>query len=254
MSTAITKITDMTDERLGDVIAKSSYFQDARQATQAIVKVLAGREIGIGPIASMTGIHIIQGRVAFGANIMAAALKLTGRYTYRVRELSEKECAIEYYEIVNGKAESIGISRFTAADAAKAGTKNMDKYPKNMLFARAMSNGVKWYTPDVFTAPVYTPEELGAEVNEEGEVIDARPVASERTAEVKPEPKTVDTDDPHAKAVALYEAMRQDAAAVEIMAEPAEAFATHEDLIKAGRELRAALNAKTKQPTKNGVR
>ncbi|RDT44717.1 hypothetical protein DXF87_27490, partial [Enterobacter roggenkampii] len=37
----------------------------------------------------------------------------------------------------------------------------MDKFPKNMLFARAMSNGVKWFTPDVFSGPVYTPEELG---------------------------------------------------------------------------------------------
>ena len=29
-----------------------------------------------------------------------------------------------------------------------------------MLFARAMSNGVKWYTPDVFAGPVYVPEEM----------------------------------------------------------------------------------------------
>jgi hypothetical protein len=48
-------------------------------------------------------------------------------------------------------------------DAKKAGTKNLDKYPKNMLFARAISNGVKWYTPDVFAGPVYVPEEMGAE-------------------------------------------------------------------------------------------
>ena len=47
------------------------------------------------------------------------------------------------------------------ADAKAAQTKNMDKYPQNMLFARAMSNGVKWYTPDIFAGPVYTPEEMG---------------------------------------------------------------------------------------------
>ena len=28
-----------------------------------------------------------------------------------------------------------------------------------MLFARAISNGVKWYCPDVFGGPVYVPEE-----------------------------------------------------------------------------------------------
>jgi hypothetical protein len=31
-----------------------------------------------------------------------------------------------------------------------------------MLFARAMSNGCKWYTPDVFNGPVYVPEEMQA--------------------------------------------------------------------------------------------
>ena len=29
-----------------------------------------------------------------------------------------------------------------------------------MLFARAISNGVKWFTPDVFSGPVYVPEEM----------------------------------------------------------------------------------------------
>jgi hypothetical protein len=42
-----------------------------------------------------------------------------------------------------------------------------------MLFARAMSNGVRWYCPDVTNGnAVYTPEELGAEVDEDGNVID----------------------------------------------------------------------------------
>jgi hypothetical protein len=39
-------------------------------------------------------------------------------------------------------------------------TKNIDKFPKNMFFARAISNGVKWFCPDVFSGPVYTLEEM----------------------------------------------------------------------------------------------
>lgn len=180
MTNQLIQLTDLPDEKLGQLIAQSGYFQDAKQAGQAVVKVIAGREIGLGPIASMTGIYIVQGRVAFGANVMAAALKRTGRYTYRVTELTDTKCTIDFFEIVGGKREPIGASTFTREDAAKAGTKNMDKFPKNMLFARAMSNGVKWYAPDVFAgAPIYTPEELGANVNEEGDVIDAEPVRSE---------------------------------------------------------------------------
>jgi hypothetical protein len=36
-----------------------------------------------------------------------------------------------------------------------------------MLYARALSNGAKWYCPDVFGGPIYTPDELGAVVDGE---------------------------------------------------------------------------------------
>ena len=184
--TAIQIRDDMPLERLGELLAKSGYFKDSQQAGQAVVKVLAGRELGFGPIASMTGINIIQGKIGIGANLIAAAVKRSGRYDYRVLTMTEKVCDIEFFEVINGKRESIGKSTFTAEDAAKAGTQNMGKFPRNMLFARAISNGVKWYTPDVTGGPVYTPEELGATVNEDGEIIDAAPVKA--APYVAPEP------------------------------------------------------------------
>ena len=146
--------------RLGDVLAQSGYFADAHQAAQAIVKIMAGRELGFGPIASMTGIHIIQGRPAIGADLMAKAVKRSGRYNYRVAELTNEACNIEFFEKSNDAWQSIGTSRFTKADAAKAHTKNLDAFPRNMLFARAMSNGVKWFCPDALGLTTYTPEEL----------------------------------------------------------------------------------------------
>jgi hypothetical protein len=70
--------------------------------------------------------------------------------------------------------EQVGVSEFTLADAKKAGTQNLEKFARNMLFARAMSNGVRWYCPDVFDSPVYTPEELGANVDGEGNYVDVQ--------------------------------------------------------------------------------
>ncbi len=143
----VVKTTSFEDtEKTAMAMVKSGYFQDVREASQAIVKIMAGREMGFGPFASMTGVYIISGRPAIGANLMASAVKRSGRYDYRTLELNDKVCTIEYYQ--NGKA--IGQSTFTIEDARKAGTKNLDKFPRNMLFARAMSNGVRWYTPDVF--------------------------------------------------------------------------------------------------------
>jgi hypothetical protein len=41
-----------------------------------------------------------------------------------------------------------------------------------MLFARAISAGCRTYTPDVFNGNlVYVPEEMGAQVDADGEVI-----------------------------------------------------------------------------------
>lgn len=142
--------------------ADSGMFPDCKSMAQAAVKIQAGREFGIQPFAAMSGIHIIQGKPTIGAGLMAARVKGFGKYDYKVIEHNDKVCSIEYFQ---GK-ESIGVSTFTIEDARKAGTKNLDKFPKNMLFARAMSNGVKWFTPDIYEMPVYVPEEM-AQVTED---------------------------------------------------------------------------------------
>lgn len=148
---------------LGAVLAKSGYFADASQAAQAVVKVLAGRELGFGPIASMTGIHIVKGKPVIGADMLAKAVKRSGKYDYRVIELTDTNCSLQFFGHDGDKWDSIGISTFTIQDAKRAGTGNLDKFPRNMLFARAMSNGVKWYCPDAVGLTVYDPSELPAD-------------------------------------------------------------------------------------------
>lgn len=165
MSTEITTLQQMSVNdmmTMAKTFAESGMFTDTKQLTQAFVKIQAGQEIGIPPFASMTGIHIIQGKPAIGAGLMASRVKASGKYDYKVVEQNDKNCSIDFYQ---GK-EKIGNSSFSIEDAKKAQTKNLDKFPKNMLFARAMSNGVKWFCPDVFSGSVYTPEELNSITNE----------------------------------------------------------------------------------------
>lgn len=178
--------------KIGDILSKSGFFADSRDAAQAVTKILAGQELGIGPIAAMTGINIIKGRVAISANLMAAQVKRGGRYNYRVLRLDDKACELVFFE----GSQEIGRSVFTTEDAKRAGTQNMDRFPRNMLFARAMSNGVKWFTPDIFTGPVYTPEELGGD-----QVVDvspapapALPAVAATPAPYTPEPEAYTVD------------------------------------------------------------
>ena len=179
------RTTDLTDMQLGGVLARSGYFSDAKGEAQAVVKVLLGRELGIPPVQSMLGINVIQGKPAIGAGLIATLVKRSGRYDYRVRRRDDTGCEIEFFE----KGESIGVSSFTHEDAKRAdlaGKDNWRKYPKSMYFARAMTDGARTYCPDVFGAPIYTPEELGAEVRinaaGEQEIVEAEVVEPARAS------------------------------------------------------------------------
>lgn len=165
--TELVKYESMDDlERLGKALVASQYFADANSISKAIVKVLAGREMGFGPFASMTDIHIIQGKPVIGANLLAAAIKRHPHYDYRIARLDDEGCVIVFFE----DGQEVGRSKFDKDDANAAGVLNKDnwkKFKRNMYFARAISNGQKWYCPDVFSgSPVYTPEEFDVMVEE----------------------------------------------------------------------------------------
>jgi hypothetical protein len=157
MQNDLIKFSDMAPMMdMAKAFVESGIFPDIKNAAMAFVKIQAGQELGVAPFAAMSGIHIIQGKATIGAGLMASQVRATGKYDYKVLQQDDKACSLDFYR---GK-EKLGNSIFTIADAQKAGTKNLDKYARNMLFARAMSNGVKWYCPDVFNQPVYTPEEF----------------------------------------------------------------------------------------------
>ena len=151
-------IKDMTF--VANEILASKMFPDLTTAHQAFVKILAGREMGITPFQAVAGMHIVQGKAVPGGGLLAAAVKGGGKYDYRVKKLDDTGCEIEFYQRNGDKWEPLGVSTFTAADAKKAGTKNTEKFPRNMYFNRAMSNGVKWYTPDATNGPVYVEGEI----------------------------------------------------------------------------------------------
>lgn len=181
-------------ERVAKAMAASGYFQDAKSISQAIVKIMAGSEIGFGPFASMQGVNIIKGKPSYNANMLASSVKAHPKYDYRIIKLDDTICELAFFE---GGTE-VGRPTFTLQDAQKAGTTNLDKFPRNMLFARAMSNGVRWYCPDVTNGnAVYTPEELGAEVDEDGNVIEGESVTiTEPVIEIEAEIEEQPDSDP----------------------------------------------------------
>lgn len=176
----------MTDDeirrtwRLAQALSASSMFKDAKQAEQAFAKILLGRDLGLSPTQAMTGIHIVEGKPEVAAVTLASFVRRRPGVSYRVVEHTNEACEIHFFtgddpERCKCKpggrpAGTCNVSRFTEEDADLAGltrpsqngkASNHTKYPRNMFFARAMSNGVKWYVPEALGGiPVYTEGEV----------------------------------------------------------------------------------------------
>lgn len=173
-------------QALGGVLARSGYFAEAKDAAQAAVKILAGQELGIGPIAAMMHIFFIKGRIALSAGLIAALILRSGRYSYSIKHHDDQRCVVE----ITQDGASIGVSSFTLEDARKAGLAagdNYRKYPRNMLFARAISNAARWFCADVFYGAIYTPEELDPDAPLDVEVVPASVTVSPTAEPVLPE-------------------------------------------------------------------
>lgn len=160
-------------ERFCGALARSGYFKDAKDAAQAMVKVQYGLELGIGPVVAMTSIHIVEGKPSLSAGLISSRVKASGKYDYRVITLDNSQCHLQFSE--GGRV--LGDSVFTIEDARGAGLAGRGvwkSYARNMLFARAMSNGARWYCSDVFSGAVYTPDEIsGGALADEPEGIPA---------------------------------------------------------------------------------
>jgi len=178
---------------------KSGIFEDVKDMSVALVKIQAGQELGISPIMAMKEVYLIPSKsgvkIQIGASLQAAMIKKSGKYDYRIVDHSKEICTIHFFERRADKWEKIGEESYTIGDARTAGlTAGKDvwtKYPKNMLFARAMSNGAKWYCPDVFGGAIYNESDDFPESKFEAEIIEDKPNHLDKHFEIEEEPTEV---------------------------------------------------------------
>lgn len=152
-------------QQVAKIFAESGMFSDARGQAQCFVKILAGAEIGLPPFTAMNAFHVIQGKVTMAASTIAARLKSSGKYDYTIVEKTGERCVIDFY----AGGVKVWQEVWDTKRAIKAGVKNLDRFPDAMLFSRAISAGARAIAPDV-VGQFYTPEEMGANVDSEGNV------------------------------------------------------------------------------------
>mgnify|MGYP000104858981 CR=1 FL=1 len=180
---ALNSVSDIKE--MAQMLFASGCF-NGQDVAKACLKIVAGMEYGFTPYIAMTGIHIIEGKPTLSSNLVAAAIKRSGRYDYRVKKMDDTGCSIEMFE----KGVSLGISSFTMKDAEKAGLKgkqNWNKYPRQMCFARTITEAARTFAPDIFGGPVYTPEDFDVVTNG-NEIVEGQVVESEL-----PKSKSVDS-------------------------------------------------------------
>ena len=150
--------------------------QYRRQPANVLYAMEYGRTLGITPLAAITGIHVIEGKPSASAALISGLVRQAG-HKLRVR-------------VENGQGGPHAIATIHRADdpefefraewdmqrARDAGLANKDvwrKYPQAMLKARAITEVARDACEEVLFGLHYTPEELDANVGEDGVPVNA---------------------------------------------------------------------------------
>ena len=159
---------------------------------QVVLVMLKGRELGIPPLQALSHINVINGKPAMSAELMLAQiLKLHPKTQFKFPERTNEKCTIA----VKRAGFDWENFSFTIEDARKAGllsNPSWNKYPRAMLHARVISEMARSLFPDAIAGISYTPEELGAVVDENGDFIEVLTEPQESLP--APEPKSVAQD------------------------------------------------------------
>jgi hypothetical protein len=136
-----------------------------------------GRTIGVTPMAAITGVHVIEGKPSASAGLISGLVRRAG-HKLRIRgNAHSATCVIirsddpDHPFEVTWELNKNERGNPNAEDAGLLGKDVWRKYPSSMLKSRAISQCARDACEEVLFGLHYTPEELGAEVDEEGEVV-----------------------------------------------------------------------------------
>lgn len=140
----------------------------------ALAIIQKGRELGIPPMYALSNISVISGKPVAGAELMLAMVyRDHGDGAIQFETSDDQQCVVLYRRRSWSQARRHG---FTIEEAERAGLLSKGgtwkQYPAAMLRARCVSAVARLAFPDTLGG-MYTPEELGAEVevNDQGEVV-----------------------------------------------------------------------------------
>ena len=153
--------------QMAQTIAKSGLF-GVKSPDQALALMLISQAEGISPALAARDYHVIQGRPTLKSDAMVARFQGAGG-KIEWRDYTEQSVSALFTHPAGGSVEV----KWTLDMAKRAGLTGKDvwrQYPRAMLRARVVSEGIRTVYPGVCVG-IYTPEEV--------EQFDARPTQIE---------------------------------------------------------------------------
>lgn len=193
--------------QMAEVVVKSGLFPQFRTRESAAALMLLCRAKGLDPMTAVERYHIVQGRPVMRADAMLGEfVAMGGKVEWHRRD--EQESKATFSHPLGG---SVTVSwTFEMAQEAKLTGKDVwRQYPRQMLHARCVSEGVRSVLPGA-TNGMYTPEEAA---NMEPAPVYAPETAAQSRENARREPLVaIAADRPQASraaADAMNEAMLQ---------------------------------------------
>jgi len=145
-----------------DTCFKSGLFPDCKSPIEAVMKIVAGRELGIPALMSLQKLYIVNGRMGLAGEV---AVVLLQRAHYEISHKYDNRDNPTACEVTLTHPQKGAFTwRFTMADAKRAGlvkpNSAWEKFPQDLLYYRALMSAARKFAPEALGGIGYTPEEL----------------------------------------------------------------------------------------------
>lgn len=163
MSNSLALVPRDTNEafQLATRAIASGLFAQLRKPEEALVILMMGAELGLGPMQALRSIYVVNGKPVLSADLLVALVRRSGECaSWRVVESTDQRCEIRTTRKGETQEE---VCVWTMERAIKAGVTNKPtwkNFPAQMLKARAAAELARQVYPDVGIAGLYTPDEM----------------------------------------------------------------------------------------------
>ena len=152
-----------------------------RNPANVLWAVEYGEMLGLPPMAAMTGVHVIEGKPTASAGLISGLVRQAGHKLRVWGTGKSATCEIvrsddpEHTFSVTWTLRKEPGDNPSAEEAGLLGKNVWKNYPASMLKSRAITQCARDACEEVLYGLHYTAEELGAEVDEDGQVVGLDP-------------------------------------------------------------------------------